>query len=87
MHLSDLSTRYVRTDEAALFLGLSPWTLEKHHTFGTGPVYRKLGARVVYALEDLTAWADLGTTTSTSDSNSQMVRPAARRAAEFRRKA
>ncbi|RJG45530.1 helix-turn-helix domain-containing protein [Mesorhizobium sp. DCY119] len=87
MHLSDLSTRYVRTDEAALFLGLSPRTLEKHRTYGTGPTYRKLGSRVVYALEDLKAWADLGTTGSTSDPNSQTARPAARRAGEVRRKA
>ncbi|WP_081623461.1 helix-turn-helix domain-containing protein [Hoeflea sp. 108] len=87
MHLSGLSTRYVRTDEAALFLGLSPRTLEKHRTYGTGPTYRKLGGRVVYALEDLKAWADLGTTTSTSDPNSRTIRPAARRAGELRRKA
>lgn len=87
MHLSGLSTRYVRTDEAALFLGLSPRTLEKHRTYGTGPTYRKLGGRVVYALEDLKAWADLGTTTSTSDPNSRMVRPAAHRAGELRHKA
>lgn len=87
MHLADLPTRYVRTDEAALFLGLSPRTLEKHRTYGTGPTYRKLGGRVVYALEDLRDWADLGTTRSTSDPNSQTVRPAALRAGEVRRKA
>ncbi|WP_247531101.1 helix-turn-helix domain-containing protein [Bradyrhizobium sp. 162] len=85
MHLSDLSPRYVRTDEAAFFLGLSPRTLEKHRTYGTGPIYRKLGGRVVYALEDLKAWADLGTARSTSDPNSQTVRPAKRRAGEARR--
>jgi hypothetical protein len=84
MQLSDLSTQYVRTDEAALFLGLSPRTLEKHRTFGTGPVYRKLGARVVYAREDLMAWADLGATRSTSHTNSRAVRPAARPAGDDR---
>jgi hypothetical protein len=87
MHLSDLSTRYVCTDEAALFLGLSPRTLEKHRTYGTGPIYRKLGGRVVYALEDLKAWADLGTTKSTSDPNGRMLHPAARRAGNDRRMA
>lgn len=87
MQLNELPTRYVRTDEAALFLGLSPRTLEKHRTYGTGPTYRKLGGRVVYALGDLKAWADLGTTRSTSDPNSRKVLPAARRAGEDRRKA
>ena len=39
--------RYLRTEEAARFLGLSERTLEKHRTYGTGPTYRKLGGRVV----------------------------------------
>lgn len=67
--------RYLRTDEAALFLGLSPRTLEKHCTYGTRPMYRKLGGRVVYAVADLEQWADLGTASSTSDPNSRTVRP------------
>jgi hypothetical protein len=49
-----LPPRYLRTPEAARFLSLSGRTLEKHRTYGTGPAYRKLGGRVVYALEDLT---------------------------------
>lgn len=53
--------------EAARFLGLSGRTLEKHRTYGTGPAYRKLGGRVVYAIDDLQAWADRGAVTSTSD--------------------
>lgn len=59
--------RYLRTKEAAQYLSLSPRTLEKHRTYGTGPVYRKLGGRVVYALADLDSWATRGTVTSTSD--------------------
>ena len=59
--------RFLRTPEAARFLGLSDRTLEKHRTYGTGPAYRKLGGRVVYALEDLHAWADRGFVTSASD--------------------
>lgn len=58
--------RFLRTPEAARFLGLSGRTLEKHRYFGTGPAYRRLGGRVVYAVEDLHAWADLGTKHSTS---------------------
>ncbi|MFG1392339.1 helix-turn-helix transcriptional regulator [Xanthobacter agilis] len=62
-----LPPRYLRTKEAAVFLSLSPRTLEKHRTYGTGPAYRKLGGRVVYAIEDLQAWVARGAVTSTSD--------------------
>lgn len=64
---AELPLRYLRTPEAARFLGLSGRTLEKHRTYGTGPGYRKLGGRVVYSIEDLQAWADRGAVTSTSD--------------------
>jgi len=66
-NLAGLPPRFLRTPEAADFLGLSSRTLEKHRTYGTGPAYRKLGGRVVYALDDLRAWADRGAVTSTSD--------------------
>lgn len=62
-----LPQRYLCTPEAARFLGLSNRTLEKHRCYGTGPVYLKLGGRVVYALDDLRAWARLGAKTSTSE--------------------
>ena len=51
-----LPPRFLRTPDAARFLGISLRTLEKHRTYGTGPTYRKIGGRVVYALEDLQAW-------------------------------
>jgi len=78
--LAGLPPRFLRTPEAAHFLGLSGRTLEKHRTYGTGPKYRKIGGRVVYALEDLKAWADLGAKTSTSDPGVGNVFPAKRRA-------
>lgn len=65
--LANLPPRFLRTPEAARFLGLSGRTLEKHRTFGTGPTYRKIGGRIVYRVEDLQRWADLGMRTSTSD--------------------
>jgi predicted DNA-binding transcriptional regulator AlpA len=68
--------RYLRTPEAARFLGLSGRTLEKHRTHGTGPSYRKLGGRVVYVLEDLQAWADTGLRQSTSDPGKGVVHAA-----------
>ena len=65
--LALLPPRFLRTKEAAEFLSLSSRTLEKHRTYGTGPAYRKLGGRVVYAVDDLQAWAERGAVTSTSD--------------------
>lgn len=70
--------RFVRTPQAAAYLGLSHRTLEKHRTFGTGPAYRKLGGRVVYAVEDLQAWADRGAKVSTTDPGAGTVHPAKR---------
>ena len=70
--------RYLRTPEAARFLGLSDRTMEKHRSYGTGPVYMKIGGRVVYTLADLQAWSQRGVRSSTSDPNAQIV-PAAKR--------
>src|ERR1700739_497583 len=71
-----LSQRYLRTPDAARLLGLSGRTLEKHRTHGTGPRYRKLGGRVVYTIEDLQAWADVGLRESTSDQGSGVIHAA-----------
>jgi predicted DNA-binding transcriptional regulator AlpA len=68
-----LPPRYLRTKEAAEFLSLSARTLEKHRTYGTGPAYRKLGGRVVYAVDDLETWAERGAVTSTSDPRGQVL--------------
>ena len=73
-----LPPRFLRTPEAARFLGLSGRTLEKHRTYGTGPTYKKIGGRVVYALPDLQSWADRGTKSSTSDPGRGTVHPARR---------
>jgi predicted DNA-binding transcriptional regulator AlpA len=76
--IAGLPPRFLRTPEAARFLGLSGRTLEKHRTYGTGPAYRKLGGRVVYSVDDLKAWADTGAVTSTSDPRGAVL-PAKRR--------
>jgi len=70
--------RLLRTPEAGRWLGLSGRTLEKHRTYGTGPAYRKIGGRVVYALPDLQAWADRGERTCTTGPVTSGVRPARR---------
>jgi predicted DNA-binding transcriptional regulator AlpA len=64
-----LPPRYLRTPEAGRFLGLSGRTLEKHRTYGTGPQYRKVGGRVIYAVADLQAWADRGRQVSTAETS------------------
>ncbi|HEX7881945.1 MAG TPA: helix-turn-helix domain-containing protein [Afipia sp.] len=69
---------FLRTQEAARFLRLSGRTLEKHRTSGTGPTYRKIGGRVIYALDDLKAWADFGLRTSTSNIGKGITLPAKR---------
>jgi hypothetical protein len=65
--LTVLPPRFLRTPEAARLLGLSGRSLEKHRTCGTGPTYRRIRGRVIYALEHLTSWADRGAKMSTSD--------------------
>ena len=78
---ASLPPRYLRTPEAARFLGLSGRTLEKHRTYGTGPRYSKLGGRVVYHPDDLQAWVDRGSKRSTSDDTGEEVLPAKRHTA------
>lgn len=67
------SLRFIDTRHAAAILGLSPRTLEKFRTHGGGPAYRKFGGRVLYALEDLDAWAAQAVRTSTSDPSPSRV--------------
>ena len=53
-------SRFLNTSQAAAYLGLRPPTLERWRSVGEGPVFYKLGARVVYAREDLDAFAESG---------------------------
>ncbi|WP_434733093.1 helix-turn-helix domain-containing protein [Rhizobium sp. YTUHZ044] len=68
--------RFVRTPEAARLLDLSPRTLEKHRCEGTGPIYRKLGGRVVYSVADLEAWVEAAARHSTSEAAKARATPA-----------
>lgn len=74
----ELPPRHLRTPEAARFLGLSDRTLEKHRIYGTGPVFSKLGGRVVYKLDDLRDWVEKGRRTSTHDPDATYISPARR---------
>ena len=77
-NIPGLPPRYLRTPEAARFVGLSIRTLEKHRIYGTGPRYAKLGGRVVYSLDDLQAWVASAVKASTSDPGRAVVLPARR---------
>ncbi len=52
-----LPPRFLRAKEAARYLGVSVSMLQRHRHNGTGPVYFKIGGRVLYRLADLDAWA------------------------------
>lgn len=53
--------------QVARRLGLSISTLAKMRLYGTGPVYAKLGRRVVYRTEDLEDWIANNRFQSTSE--------------------
>ena len=72
---TEMPPRLLRTQEAARFLGISLRTLEKHRTYGTGPTYRKIGGRVLYAVGDLEAWSFIGPRQSPSDKTAGTVVP------------
>src|SRR3546814_7561936 len=45
--------RYLKTPDAALHVGISPRTLEKHRCYGTGPAYRKRSEEHTSELQSL----------------------------------
>ena len=56
----------LRTNEAAGYIGLRKSTLEAWRCRGGGPVFLKLGKAVRYRKEDLDAFINARTRTSTS---------------------
>jgi hypothetical protein len=57
----------MRTDEAAIYLGISKSTLEKYRLNGKGPAYKKIGKTCVYFKSDLDIWIALKHIGSTSE--------------------
>jgi hypothetical protein len=55
------------TPEAASYCGSSASTFAKLRLYGGGPVFLKLGRRVVYNPDDLDTWLASCRRTSTSD--------------------
>jgi len=58
--------------EAAKLLGLAPSTLAKLRLTGDGPVYCKLGRRVLYRREDLEAWLETRIAHNTADADARL---------------
>jgi predicted DNA-binding transcriptional regulator AlpA len=71
--------RYLRTEEAARLLGLSGSTLEKHRVFNTGPMYMKIGGRVVYEVDELMWWAKQTRRSGTKDESAANITTTTRR--------
>jgi predicted DNA-binding transcriptional regulator AlpA len=69
-----ISNPTLTPDAAAEFLGLASSTLAKMRLSGNGPVYCKLGRRVVYRMEDLEAWLESRVVRNTSDADARMPR-------------
>jgi len=61
------SSVFLTVTEAAGLLRVSPVTLGRWRIEGHGPAFRKFGRRVVYAREDLDAWAVSQRRQSTSE--------------------
>ena len=59
--------KYYDTLDAAEYLKFSASTLNKRRMAGDGPIYFKVGGRVVYARRDLDAWMAAYRRTSTSE--------------------
>jgi len=60
--------------DAARFVGLSESTLAKLRLNGNGPVYCKLGRRVVYRPADLEQWLQSRTVRDTSDADARFLK-------------
>ena len=57
-HTPHKTSRFLDNTAAAQYLNLSPRTLEKFRVHGGGPLYRKFGSRVLYAIQDLETYAN-----------------------------
>jgi predicted DNA-binding transcriptional regulator AlpA len=66
--------KVVTASEAARLLGLSESTLAKLRLNGNGPIYCKLGRRVVYRPADLEEWLQSRSTRDTSDADARFLK-------------
>jgi predicted DNA-binding transcriptional regulator AlpA len=68
------AAKVVTAVEAARLVGLSESTLAKLRLNGNGPVYCKLGRRVVYRVTDLDQWLQSRTARDTSDADARFLK-------------
>ena len=66
--------KVVTAKVAARLVGLSESTLAKLRLNGNGPIYCKLGRRVVYRPVDLEQWLQSRTTRDTSDADARFLK-------------
>jgi predicted DNA-binding transcriptional regulator AlpA len=66
--------KVITAKAAAHFVGLSESTLAKLRLNGNGPIYCKLGRRVVYRPADLERWLESRTARDTSDADSRFLK-------------
>ena len=72
------------TEEAALYVRLSPRTLERYRVTGEGPTYLKNGRRVLYRQADLDQWLENNRRRSTSDPGPEPEQETKKRSARRR---
>jgi hypothetical protein len=58
---------FVDENRAAEHLGVSPRTMQRWRSTGTGPPWFRIGRLAKYRITGLTAWAEAQARTSTSD--------------------
>ncbi|MFE3059078.1 helix-turn-helix transcriptional regulator [Nocardia sp. NPDC059239] len=63
--MSDAGLSLATSAEVAATLRTTPAALAQLRYRGEGPVFRKLGRRVLYRWEDVNAWVDAQASTST----------------------
>jgi predicted DNA-binding transcriptional regulator AlpA len=68
------SQKVLPAKEAAQLVGLSESTLAKLRLNGNGPIYCKLGRRVVYRPADLEQWLQSRTARDTSDADARFLK-------------
>ena len=63
-----IESQLLTESEAAEFLRLKPKTMARWRWAGTGPIYRKIGGAIRYAVTDLERYLEEATRQSTSQS-------------------
>jgi predicted DNA-binding transcriptional regulator AlpA len=66
--------KVITAKTAACYVGLSESTLAKLRLNGNGPVYCKLGRRVVYRPADLDQWLQSRIASDTSDADARFLK-------------